>query len=94
MDLVFPKGFDGLTVNPANESGAFDSTKIRSCDLSKAAITQLPKTLFRDCANLESVSLPATVDKIDDMAFGSQNPVSKLLVVDFAGDVPTTVSDD
>ncbi|MBR2714308.1 MAG: leucine-rich repeat protein [Kiritimatiellae bacterium] len=94
MDLVFPKGFDGLTVNAANESGAFDSTKIRSCDLSKAAITQLPKTLFRDCANLESVSLPATVDKIDDMAFGSQNPVSKLLVVDFAGDVPTTVSDD
>ena len=93
MDLVFPKGFDGLTVNAANESGAFESTKIRSCDLSRTAIAQLPKSIFRDCANLESVLLPATVDKIDDMVFGSQNPVTRMLVVDFAGGVPSEVSD-
>ena len=94
LDIVLPKGFNGLEVNENNESGAFESAKMRSVDFSASAITQLPKSILRNCTNLESVSLPATVDKIDDMAFGSQNPVSKLLVVDFAGDVPTTVSND
>lgn len=94
LDIVLPKGFNGLEVNENNESGAFESAKMRSVDFSASAITQLPKSILRNCTNLESVSLPATVNQIDAQAFGAANAVDKLLVVDFAGDVPATVSDD
>ena len=75
-------------------SEAFNGSKVQSVDLGSTTLARLRPGLFRDCYQLEHVVLPATVNQIDAQVFGAANAVDKLLVVDFAGDVPATVSDD
>ena len=94
-NMVFGESFVSFDARSATDetSDAFSGSKVQSVDLSATSLAGLRTALFRDCYQLEHVVLPATVNQIDAQVFGAANAVDKLLVVDFAGDVPATVSD-
>ena len=94
-NLVFGESFVAFDAHSATDetSDAFNGSKVQSVDLGATSLTGLRTALFRDCYQLEHVVLPATVDEIGAQAFGAANAVDKLLVVDCAGEMPTTVSD-
>ena len=86
-DVLFTKSMDTLIVYPCGKNektyvvpegvktiggGAFSDSKLETVILSNG-VTSIGRTTFWSCLELKELTIPASVIKIDDLAFGSYN---------------------